>query len=276
MFSIILLIITLVVPYLGALHPDGEHDDNCVDNSHYGELKYNVTPKEICTHKVDRVCNKKSEKICIPVLKEKCEVVTFVDCDSKPTATTQRSDQITSEFFATTECKEGGVEVLEEESKIPVCRTLMKQQCDFTWVINNQGERVWNGNENCRNVSWEDCALEDRVITKEVPTYSCNNGDTLPYSSHKVQEEEVISYERTCQPRGVPVCTKNNEEECATVEWEECKDVVLESCKPLTLYTPYQIFHHIVICFRENGFEKPSENEFYEIYDARLHKFTQS
>ena len=33
----------------------------------------------------------------------------IVDCDSKPTATTQRSDQITSEFFATKECKEGGV-----------------------------------------------------------------------------------------------------------------------------------------------------------------------
>ena len=47
-------------------------------------------------------------------------------------------------------------------------------------------------------------------------------------------------------------------------------------CKPLTLYTPYQIFHHILMCFRENGFEEPSKNEFYEIYDDTLHKFTQS
>ena len=78
------------------------------------------------------------------------------------------------------------------------------------------------------------------------------------------------------EPRGVPVCAKNNEEECTTVEWEECKDVVLESCKPFTLYTPYQIFHHILMCFRENGFEEPSKNEFYEIYDDTLHKFTQS
>ena len=258
MVSLIILIITLVVPGLGGLHRDAGHDDNCVDNSRYGELKYNVTPQNICTHKVDHICMKKSEKICIPVVKEKCEVVTFVDCDNKPTVTTQRSDEIGNDYFAVKECKEDGVEVLEEERKIPVCTTVMKQQCDSTWMM----VKVWDGNENCRNASWEDCILKDRMMTEEVPTYSCNNGDTLTYSSHAVKEIEVISYERTCQPRGIPVCTKMTAEECTTVEWEECKDVILERCNPLTLNTPYQIFHHILRCSIGNDVQEPNDNDF--------------
>ena len=197
--------------------------------------------------------------MCVPVPKEDCKIVKFLECDKKPLLSNQRCDKTERDYFVTHDCKQDGVEVLEEAKKMPVCTTVTKQQCDSKWVINNQGEKVWDGNENCKDVSSEDCTLEDRVITEEVPTYTCCTGETLPFSSNKIMEEEVTSYERTCQPKGIPVCTKKNERECITIEWEECKDEIVETCKTLTLNNPYQTFHHILRCSIEHNLENQSD-----------------
>ena len=90
----------------------------------------------------------------------------------------------------------------------------------------------------------------------------------------KKMEEEVTSYERTCQPKGIPVCTKKNERECITIEWEECKDEIVETCKTLTLNNPYQTFHHILRCSIEHNLENQSDQEFDEIYDDGFHLST--
>ena len=50
-----ILVLSLVGHVLVADHHGDEHDDNCVDNSRYGELKYNVTTKNLCTHNIDRI-----------------------------------------------------------------------------------------------------------------------------------------------------------------------------------------------------------------------------
>ena len=247
-----ILALSLVGHVLVADHHGDGHDDQCVDISRYGELQYNVSTKNVCTYKIDRICSKKSNQVCVSVPKEDCTVVGFVDCNNRAEVSTQRCDMTGEEHFVTQDCKQDGVEVLEEVKKMPVCTTVTKQQCDSKWVINNQGEKVWDGNENCKDVSWEDCTLEDRVITEEVPTYTCNNGETLTYSSHIVKEEDVTSYRKTCQPRGNPVCTQSNEIECTTVEWEDCRDELIETCKPFIFNIPYQTFHHTLRCSIEH------------------------
>jgi len=243
----ILILSVVDLGHAGDHHGDG-HDDNCVDNSRYGELKNNVMEKDVCTYKVDRICNKKIDEICVPVQKETCEVVTFLDCKKNPSVSTQRDDETVLENFVTHDCYEDGVEVLEEVKKMPVCKTVTKQQCDSKWVINEEGVKVWDGNENCREVSWEDCTLEDRIMAEEVPTYSCKKGETLTYSSHLVIEQEVFAFNKICQPRGNPVCTQRDEMECTIVEWEECRDEIIETCKTHTLNNPYQTYHHILRC----------------------------
>jgi len=271
-----ILALSLVGHVLVADHHGDGHDDKCVDISRYGDLQYNVSTKNVCTYKIDRICSKKSNQVCVSVPKEDCTVVGFVDCNNRAEVSTQRCDMTGEEHFVAQDCKQDGVEVLEEVKKMPVCTTVTKQQCDSKWVINNQGEKVWDGNENCKDVSWEDCTLEERVITEEVPTYTCNNGETLTYSSHIVKEEDVTSYRKTCQPRGNPVCTQSNEIECTTVEWDDCRDEIIETCKPFIVNVPYQTFHHTLRCSIEHDLETPSDDEFDEIYDDRFHKFTQN
>ena len=243
-----IIIITLVGLSLGGDHHGDGHDDNCVDNSRYGELQYNVTTKHVCTHSVQRSCIKRNKEVCVPLPRVSCEVVAYPDCNNLPTVTTQRCDKTQDQSLITKECKQDGVEVLEEVKQMPVCTTVTKQQCDSKWVINDQGEKVWDGNENCRDVSWEDCTLEDRVVKEEVPTFSCNDAEVLTYDTPVIKSEDVTSYDWTCQPRANPVCTQTEVVECTNVEWEECREEVKEACIPITTNIPYQEYLHTLRC----------------------------
>merc|ERR1711885_59865 len=212
-----------------------------------GELQYNVTEQEVCTHKVERSCIKRNEKVCAPVPRVSCEVVAYPDCNNVPTVTTQRSDKTQDQSLITKECTQDSVEVLEEVKQMPVCTTVTKQQCDSKWVLKD-GEKVWDGNENCRDVSWEDCTLEDGVVKEEVPTFSCKDGETITYPTPVIMSEDITSYERTCKPQGHPVCATSNKEECTNVEWEECTEEAKETCIPVTFRIPYQTFLHTLRC----------------------------
>ena len=211
MLSQLLIIISLSLYHGSVLHhghsdPHGDrHSGNCVDTSHYLDVEYNVTNQPWCRNKLIKVCRKMREEVCIPVTRVTCDMVAYVDCFIRSTVSNIRNDKVKDESFVTKECKVDKVLVLEEEKKMPVCCTVTKQQCDSRWLINKVGEKIWAGNENCRNVSWVDCVLEENKITVDVPTYSCEDSAILQFSSFLINTEEVTSHERICQPRGEPL-----------------------------------------------------------------------
>jgi len=140
-------------------------------------------------------------------------------------------------------------ETITEMKKMPVCRNVTKQQCDTKWVVNEQGEKVWAGNENCEEVTWEDCTLEDKVITQEVDVWECNPSPEPTFYHTLVESSvDVITYDMVCQPRAHPVCTHSSEVQCKTVEWEDCTDVIIPSCFNTYFKVPYQEYDHRLRC----------------------------
>ena len=164
-----------------------------------------------------------------------CDLVAYTDCSTRPIASTQRLDMVEEDTFVSKECKPDKVVVLEEVKKIPVCTTVTKQQCDSRWKVTEGGLKVWDGNENCRNVGWEDCLLEEKVMKKDIATYSCIDmeSDILPYPSLLVQTEDIVSYERLCQVTGNTVCSYQEDTQCTIVEWEDCQQQVREHASQL-------------------------------------------
>ena len=243
-----ILILALVCTSLAGDHHGDGHDGNCVDISRYGEIQYNVTTVDVCSYKIERNCTPRSKQICVEIPKVSCRIETHTECGNQPFVTVQRSDTTEEQSFITQECAQDGVQFLQEVKKMPVCTTVTKQQCDSKWVINEAGEKVWDGNENCRDVSWEDCVLEDKIITEEVPTYTCQPGIAITYSTPVLNSEEVTTYDQTCRPVANSICTDTKATECTSVEWEECVEDVQESCGPVTFNIPYQEFEHTLRC----------------------------
>ena len=90
-----------------------------------------------------------------------------------------RDDSLDINDFYPIQCRPHPVpQILTEVKMMPVCENVTKQHCDTKWVLNAAGEKVWAGNENCKEVTWEDCSLQPRNVTTEVETYDCTEATT--------------------------------------------------------------------------------------------------
>jgi len=252
----VLILSTLLVlssggrlPRAGDHHGDG-HDDNCVDISKYGPVQYNETRADVCTYKTVTECTPRSQEVCVTVPITECEVVGYTDCQNTPTTSIVKDDSLETHQFVKQDCVVSDEkEIITEMKKMPVCRNVTKQQCDTKWVVNDQGEKVWAGNENCQEVTWEDCTLEDRVITQEVDVWECNpSPDPIFYQTLVESSVDVTTYDMVCQPRANPVCSHSAEVQCKTVEWEDCTDIIIPSCFNTYFKVPYQEYDHRLRC----------------------------
>ena len=143
---------------------------------------------------------------------------------------------------------DGGVVPIIEIKQMPVCVNVTKQQCDSKWAINDQGEKVWVANENCRDVTWENCRLEDREVVENVPIKKCFDGEDETFLYPVVKEETLTSYKRECVVGGGAVCETQEVTECVDVSWIDCTEKVKTDCKPVTIHTPWQEYEHLLRC----------------------------
>jgi len=227
----------------------GGHDEHCVDISTYSHILYNTSTVDICSYGVERRCNKVSKPACTNVPVTICEVKAYPDCTSVPTTQTYHNDVLVPQTYTSKACKPAGVKILEETKQRPVCKNVTKQQCESKWVVNDKGEKVWDGNENCQDVTWEDCTLQSYVVPLEVPVFSCADDRVLSYSVAMFETTEVTSYATSCVVAANPVCTTTSTQQCVNVHYEECQDLVAPKClRNVAIQVPYQTFDHRLKC----------------------------
>ena len=131
---------------------------------------------------------------------------------------------------------------------MPVCKNVTKMVCDSKWIVNEFGEKVWGGNENCREKTWEDCKLVDREVTEKVETFICQPGSPISYLAPVVRDEEVTTKRTTCSAAGGMTCTVSQVQECTTVQWTECVERVNKNCDDITVRMPQQTRNHLLRC----------------------------
>ena len=241
----------------GDHHGDG-HDKHCVDISSYSEIQYNITINNICTYRTHRTCQINRSSACVSVPVTTCDVVGLSDCKSTPFTGLYHDDIVVPHKFVGKDCYQSGEETLIEYHQTPVCKNITKQHCESKWVINNLGEKVWDGNENCKDIVWEDCTLEQVPSPITVPTYTCVDMPVITYSVLEFNEVEVIGYTSKCATKAYPVCTTTNEQRCVDVEYEECFDTVEPVCfGGLYMKIPYQTYDHRLKCIVEPSTPSP-------------------
>ena len=227
-----------------------EVQDGCVDISRFGPLDFDENLVEMCTYKTVNKCVQREKKTCIEVPIHNCQIKSHVNCEHSPVTETIANDIIEIGEFAQQICKPGPTEELSEIKNVPVCEIVTKQQCDSKWDVDEQGVKVWLGDYNCRNVSWEDCSLVEKVVTEEVATWQCAPNDTQPllYLFPLQQQEEVTVISTKCEPVSEAVCEVKMEARCDTVQWEECQQFILPSCSQMPFKIPHQKYEHLLRC----------------------------
>lgn len=248
--------IVLLLPALVAAFPDGSghhhgdgHDDRCVDISRYSEIKYNISVTDLCTYRTARVCNKKVNTACVAIPEQKCKVVGYAKCASDPFTKTVHDDGVEKLPFHGKDCYQSGTKPLNENHKKPECKNVTREQCDSKWVVNAAGERIWAGNENCVEKTWEECTLVDTFKSVEVPVWTCKDSNAIFYNVPVLNEVSITGYNTGCRAAAYAECVTTSRQECAQVEYEECADIIEPFCYGgLEFRTPYQSYDHRLKC----------------------------
>ena len=254
-----LIISTLVLGGVLASH-HGHHDSHhsshhkknsdCVDKSEYGPVQFNKTTSELCSYKMTSNCKTTTEKVCENVLKTNCKIVGYPECHEEETQKEVNNDLVRPGKFVEKICTVSPKkQYLTEIKQMPICRNVTKKQCDSKWVINAKGEKVFDENVNCKDVTREKCELVPVPRKEEVETYDCVDARVaIPYEAVEKKKDFVSLKKRTCKAVGKPVCEVSTETVCEDVEVQNCQDSILPNCFPVEFNIPYQEYNHLLRC----------------------------
>jgi len=223
-------------------------DDNCVDVSKYGDITYNTEMYETCTYRIRQSCEVRRDTVCINVPRLSCQVVGGTECTKAVFTNAFQDDQVHTLEFVPKDCVQDRSRALLEVRKVPVCKNVTTQECDTKWEVNDAGEKVWAGNENCRDRTYEDCFLEEVLNEIQVPTYTCYDGASVFYTEPEFRTVEAEGYKTACRPTASPMCISSEVEECTEVEWEDCTDVIEPMCTSGMTRIPHQEYDHVLKC----------------------------
>ena len=226
----------------------GHSEDECVDVSKYGHVQYNTTMENICSYKVERDCWPKSQRVCVSLPSTECTMEAGYTCNIEKSVETVRCDETEVKSFTPKKCVPDGFKTLREVKQVPECHEVTKQVCDSKWEINAQGEKVFASNENCRDKTWEQCDLVDKVIEEQVPAHTCRDEAVETYLTVLRKEEQTTNIKNTCSATGGAVCRVSSSTDCTEVEWTECEERIITDCNKVTVKIPYQEYDHLLRC----------------------------
>ena len=212
-----------------------DHDSFCRDLTDYGDLTYINETINVCTSELKKTCVDKTEEMCMDVTHMDCDVELFTDCamdwtthdvvESKPTTLTKHLPTCTK------------LTKPEEHEKVHYeCKNVTKQHCTSLWKVVD-GEKVWAGNDDCKDVTWEECEPIPVKVEWEVPYMECI---TTPHSylSYENVTRPVMADTMECRVEKRVVCKPRKENKCASITYTTCSEVretllvslVLTSC----------------------------------------------
>ena len=115
-------------------------------------------------------------------------------------------------------------EVLEDHNKTRYhCQNVTRQQCASLWKIIN-GEKVWAGNEDCRDVTWEECKPQTVSVKWLVPQMNCTD-QTYTYLTFQNQTTTLKTEEEKCKVEKRTVCERVTRKSCSMIDLKNCSEV---------------------------------------------------
>merc|ERR1719319_1092988 len=169
-----------------------------------------------------------------------CKLEAGYTCQNEEENNTLRCDTTVTKHLTVKDCVQDRFETLQKIQKTPECKNVTKVNCDSRWIINEDGQKVFDKNQNCRDYTWEKCELVDKLVDEtQVPVHTCTDRE-LTYLVPEQVEEEVTSYRKECDTMAGAVCDVFTTTECTTVEWTDCEEVIRPHCETFTVSIPFQ------------------------------------
>jgi len=248
MLALLVAVISLAGSVLGGDHH--QHDNHCEPLEDYGPLEFNSTSLRCCTQRLKDSCEWKEDRQCMNVTDLKCEVKLFTECEM------QMGDVELNECNpATTEktlksC-EKTIQPKVHTKDVYECKNVTKQHCTTVWEVVD-GQKVWTGNNDCKDVTWEECAAVKKNVTFMVPTMNCID-EIHPYMDYKSEPRSTQARKTQCEVKKEQVCVPVTQEKCGKIKYKVCKEEKVEDdCKDYDVIIPHKKKLHLKWCLLDD------------------------
>jgi len=183
------------------------------------------------------------EQVCIPVEKMVCEIVGWSDCKMTPCPVTVSSPEPELHEFVEKECKMVPHNISHVKI-LPKCENVTKRICTTLWDRDAEGNPVWKGEDDCKEVSWLECHDEEVDSVIETMKSECADLDPVTYKTCTNATTEEIHMCTECEAKAVSDCHVVTTESCVDVTVKSCKPVSIDDCSPTDFLIPTQEFVH--------------------------------
>jgi len=226
-------------------------DLHCNDVSTYEPVEWKPKDCEKCTASFPKKSVDKSEMVCIDVPRIKCETIGFTECTMGMETIEYNATELTEKLFEVKECKPTQ-KTVKHIKKMPECKPVTRHNCVTKWEVLSSGEKVWSGNDDCEEVTWNECKLIDIEVDFNITEIVCKNGTQIPWMDCEQTVKEQMVMNLTCEPKAALECKPVNEKHCTTVDWQEFYQEVEYDCSAIQVAEPYQKVSHKKKCLLTN------------------------
>merc|ERR1712037_1031391 len=216
-------------------------DLHCVDVSTYEEVRTK------CTATFPKIRESKSEEVCEIVTTLKCEIEGYTECKMEMVPVQYNGFKMEDKEFVPQTCEVKPKMEMHKKLK-PECKNVTKQNCVTKWVVKPSGQKVWDGNEDCEEVEWEECKLVEYLVPFEVPKITCTPGEEIPWMDCVDDTKTQMTSKMTCEPKSTVSCSPETTELCIPVRWEEFRQEPKPECSIGKVFKPRQEVSHKKKC----------------------------
>jgi len=282
----ILVLGTLTIGVLGGDHHH-HHDNHCEPLEDYGPLEQRTTSRTCCTERLQDTCVWKEDTQCMEVTDLRCEVKLYTECKMKMDDVELNECHPESTSTTLKSCTKT-IQPKVHTKEVFECKNVTKQHCTTVWEVVD-GQKVWTGNNDCKDVTWEDCSPVKKNVTFMVPTMNCTD-DIHHYMDYKTKPRKEPARSTECEVKKEQVCVPVTERKCGTIKYKVCKEAKVDGdCKPYDIIIPYKKKLHLKWCLLDDDVkdftkevtetvgggppEDPADDEVQEKADSPLQKF---
>jgi len=247
-----------VMWWVGFVASSGSHDNFCRDLTDYGKLYYTKINVTVCDISLEKECKNEPVSKCMEVPEIDCKVELFTNCVSTKVAHQVEVSKPVMEMKSLPWCEK--LEVMEDHNKTSYsCHNVTKQHCTSLWKIVN-GVKVWAGNDDCRNVTWEECKPTIQTVKWMVPKMNCTP-ELFTYLSFENKTDSFVTDLETCTVETRSVCSRVNRTDCGITNVRNCKESPVTKCSVVEVPVPAKDKIHKQWClFDQNQSRLPAKD----------------
>merc|ERR1712096_200976 len=243
-------LLSLSALFLASLSSSTLEGDFCSDISFWDVVEYKSRDARCCEVGVKRSCEKKSKEVCLEATELECKAIAWAECRvSVWEKNGVKKCEPTYKDFQYKDCQEENYSV-KHKKKLPECKEVTKDNCVTNWNIDNNGNKVWSGEEECSPVTWEECNIVEKEVDFPAVRTKCDTVGTIKWVDYVQQNDATVEeLQNRCEVHSAVHCEPATRNACTTVYYTECTvEKTQEECKNFVVHEPFQQKRHQKKC----------------------------